>query len=114
MMLDEIQQRLIEFAAKRDWEKFQSPKNLSMALSVEAAELLEHFQWKSEEESKHLSDEDKKAISYELADVFMYTLLLAKRMDIDLPAATQEKITINEKRYPADIVRGSAKKHDQY
>lgn len=113
-MIDDIQQRLTAFAAERDWEKFQSPKNLSMALSVEASELLEHFQWLTEEESHQISGEELKAVSYELADIFMYTLLTAKRMNINLVTAVNEKIALNEKRFPVDKVKGSAKKQDEY
>ncbi|MFL0810459.1 MAG: nucleotide pyrophosphohydrolase [Agarilytica sp.] len=112
--IEELTQALLAFAEARDWKQFQSPKNLSMAIAVEAAELMEHFQWLSTEASTQLPTDKKQAASYELADVFMYTLLLAKRMNIDLMNATQEKMRINEEKYPADLVRGSAKKYDEY
>lgn len=112
--MEDLSQALLEFADARDWKQFQSPKNLSMSIAVEAAELMEHFQWLSTEESKQLSAENKKEAAFELADIFMYSLLLAKRMDVDLIATAKEKMLINEKKYPADKVRGSALKYDEY
>lgn len=112
--MEDLSQALLEFADARDWKQFQSPKNLSMSIAVEAAELMEHFQWLSTEESKQLSAEKKKEAALELADIFMYSLLLAKRMDVDLIATAKEKMLINEKKYPADKVRGSALKYDEY
>lgn len=110
--IEEIQKYLLDFAHQRDWAQFQSPKNLSMALAVEAAELLEHFQWLTEQESQQLPDEKQQQVAYELADIFMYTLLTAKRLDIDIIRATTEKMQINEMRYPADRVKGSPLKHN--
>ena len=110
----ELQEKIVAFAQERNWEQFHSPKNLSMALAVEASELMEHFQWLTEEQSRQLPADKHKMVSHELADVFMYVLLLAKRMDIDLYRASEEKIAINSERYPADLVRGSAKKHSDY
>ncbi|WP_086930407.1 nucleotide pyrophosphohydrolase [Agarilytica rhodophyticola] len=112
--IDKLQDKLIAFAQLRDWEKFQSPKNLSMALAVEASELMEHFQWLSEEESSNLNTTKKQDVAFELADVFMYTLLLARRMEIDIVQTAEKKIEINNQRYPADIVKGSAKKYNEY
>ncbi len=114
MDLPELQQKLLAFAEARDWEQFQSPKNLAMSISIEAAELMEHFQWLSTEESLTLNPEQRNAVAYELADVFMYTLLMAKRMDIDLPEITQKKMTVNEQRYPVDKVKGKSLKHTEY
>jgi NTP pyrophosphatase (non-canonical NTP hydrolase) len=105
---------LKEFAVVRDWEKFHSPKNLSMALIVEAAELVEHFQWLTEEQSYKLSKEKHQEVGYEMADILLYLIRLSERLDIDLIAAAEEKVKINEKRYPADKVRGSAKKYSDY
>jgi len=105
---------LKEFAVVRDWEKFHSPKNLSMALIVEAAELVEHFQWLTEEQSYKLSKEKHQEVGYEMADILLYLIRLSERLDIDLIAAAEGKVKINEKRYPADKVRGSAKKHSDY
>lgn len=112
--LDDLQQRLLMFAKERDWEQFHAPKNLAMALAVEAAELMEHFQWLSEAQSEALSDDKLRAVGYELADVFIFTLRLAERLGVNLPQLVDEKIKINEHKYPAEKVRGSAKKYNEY
>ncbi|WP_058554696.1 nucleotide pyrophosphohydrolase [Thiohalocapsa sp. ML1] len=112
--LDQLSARLLAFARERDWEQFQSPKNLSMALAGEAGELLEHFQWLTEAQSHALSEEKRRAVAHELADILSYLLRLAERLDIDLIAATHEKIAINECRYPADKVRGDARRATEY
>jgi len=109
-----MQTRLREFAQARDWEQFHSPKNLSMALIVEAAELVEHFQWLTEPQSTSLPADKLQQVAYELADIFIYTLRLADRLHVDLPATVQRKIELNEKKYPADKVKGSAKKYTEY
>jgi NTP pyrophosphatase (non-canonical NTP hydrolase) len=108
--LDELKERLREFARERDWEQFHSPKNLAMALIVEAAELVEHFQWLTEAQSQALDPEKREQVAQELADVFLYLVRLADRLDIDLMDAAQRKIVLNAQKYPADKVRGSAKK----
>ena len=108
--LEELKERLREFARERDWEQFHSPKNLAMALIVEAAELVEHFQWLTEAQSKALAPEKREQVAQELADVFIYLVRLADRLDIDLLDAAQRKIMLNARKYPADKVRGSAKK----
>lgn len=105
-----LQQRLREFAQARDWEQFHSPKNLSMALIVEAAELVEHFQWLTANESAHLTPEQWQAVEEEIADVFLYLLRLSDLLGVNLVDAAERKIARNEKKYPADEVRGSAKK----
>ena len=109
-----LQQRLAAFAAARDWEQFHSPKNLAMALSVEAAELVEEFQWLTEAESKALDAERRERVRLELADVFIYLLRLADRLDVDLLRAADDKIALNERKYPADRVRGDARKYTEY
>lgn len=109
-MLDELKRRLQEFARARDWEQFHSPKNVSIALIVEAAELVEHFQWLTEEESFRLSPEQLRAVEEEIADVFIYLTRLADLLGVDLLVAADRKIALNEKKYPADAVRGSAQK----
>ncbi len=114
MQIEALTKRLRQFADDRDWDQFHAPKNLSMALIVEAAELAEHFQWMSEQQSSELSAEKLKEVSYELADVFIYCLRLADKLGVDLPKAVDEKIVINEKKYPADKVRGSSKKYTEY
>ena len=109
-----LQQRLAAFAAARDWEQFHSPKNLAMALSVEAAELVEEFQWLTEEQSRLLDAERRERVRLELADVFIYLLRIADKLDVDLLRAADDKIAHNEKKYPADRVRGDSRKYDQY
>jgi NTP pyrophosphatase (non-canonical NTP hydrolase) len=108
--LDDLRNQLRDFARARDWEQFHSPKNLSMALIVEAAELLEHFQWLTESQSQVLNPEKREQVAQELADVLLYLVRLADRLDIDLLDAAQRKLVINAHKYPADKVRGSAKK----
>ena len=112
--LRELQARLKAFACARDWEQFHSPKNLAMALVVEAAELVEHFQWLTEEQSGNLPPDKLAEVELELADIFIYLLRLTEELGVDLMAATGRKIAINEERYPADKVRGSARKYDEY
>lgn len=108
--LDDLRNQLREFAHARDWEQFHSPKNLSMALIVEAAELVEHFQWLTESQSQTLDQEKREQVAQELADVLLYLVRLADRLDIDLLDAARRKLVINAQKYPADKVRGSAKK----
>ena len=112
--LDDLSNRLLEFALSRDWTQFHSPKNLSMALAGEAGELLEHFQWLSEVQSANPSPEKKEAIALEMADILIYLLRLAERLDIDILDAAYRKMAINEQRYPADKVRGDARRADEY
>jgi NTP pyrophosphatase (non-canonical NTP hydrolase) len=109
-----LQQRLAEFAAARDWQQFHSPKNLSMALSVEAAELVEEFQWLTEEQSRQLDSERRERVRLELADVFIYLLRIADTLGVDLLRAADDKIALNEKKYPAERVRGDARKYTDY
>lgn len=106
-----IAHRLRDFARERDWEKFHSPKNLAMALSVEAAELLEVFQWLSEEQSKQLSPEALAAVSEEAADVLLYLIQLSDKLDIDLIAAANKKLAVNAQKYPVSRARGTSKKY---
>ncbi|QVL46929.1 MAG: nucleotide pyrophosphohydrolase [Thiocapsa sp.] len=112
--LDQLNARLLAFARERDWEQFHSPKNLAMALAGEAGELLEHFQWLSEQQSAELSAEKKRQVAHELADILNYLVRLAERLDIDLLAAADEKIAINAARYPVDKVRGDARRASEY
>lgn len=112
--LEKLQQRLQVFADERDWNQFHSPKNLAMALVVEAGELAEHFQWLTQEESYKLSEDKLEKVGEELADTFVYLVRLASQLGIDLPTAVDRKIRLNEEKYPADRVRGSAKKYNEY
>ena len=109
-----LQHRIAAFAAARDWEPFHSPKNLAMALSVEAAELVEEFQWLTEEQSRALDAERRERVRLELADVFIYLLRIADKLGVDLVAAANDKIVLNEKKYPAERVRGDARKYSDY
>lgn len=112
--IEQLQQRLLDFARQRDWEQFHAPKNLAMALIVEAAELVEHFQWLTEQQSESLPEDKLQEVAFELADIFIYTLRLSQRLGIDLPQTVEKKIAINEQKYPADRVRGSSKKYTEY
>ena len=112
--LYQLQKRLKGFAEARDWEQFHSPKNLSMALMVEAAELVEHFQWLTQQQSHELEAERLREVSHEMADIFIYLLRLCERLGVDLYQAVEEKIVINEKKYPAERVRGSSRKYTEY
>ena len=112
--LEQLKIRLREFAKERDWDQFHTPKNLSMALAGEAGELLEHFQWLTEKESMNLSDEKLDAVAQELADVQVYLVRLADKLGVGLADAVEKKMLINAEKYPADQVRGSAKKYDEY
>ncbi len=112
--LEDIQAYLREYAQARDWEKFHAPKNLSMALAVEAAELMEIFQWLPESLKPELDEEQQQNVRLEMADILMYLLRMADMLDINLIEAVQEKVVVNERRYPADRVRGSSKKYTNY
>jgi NTP pyrophosphatase (non-canonical NTP hydrolase) len=109
-----LQQRLAAFAAARDWDQFHSPKNLAMALSVEAAELVEEFQWLTEEQSRQLDAERRERVRLEVADVFIYLLRLADKLGVDVMRAAEDKIALNEQKYPADRVRGDSRKYTEY
>ncbi len=112
--LDQLNLRLKAFAQIRDWEQFHSPKNLSMALIAECAELVEHFQWLTEEQSLNLPEATREAVSLEMADILIYLIRCAERLDINLVAAANRKIGINERRYPAERVRGDARRAGEY
>lgn len=112
--LDSLRQRLAAFARDRDWEQFHSPKNLSMALIAEAAELVEHFQWLSEEQSSRLPAKKLEEVRLELADIQIYLIRIADRLGVDLVRAAMDKIEVNELRYPVDKVRGDARRAAEY
>ncbi|MEH6628636.1 MAG: nucleotide pyrophosphohydrolase [Motiliproteus sp.] len=111
---DNIKHQIREFASERDWDKFHSPKNLAMALNVEAGELMEHFQWLTEEESQQLDDGRLTEIADEIADVQVYLIRLADRLSIDIPAAVSAKMIKNAKKYPAELVKGRSDKYHYY
>jgi NTP pyrophosphatase (non-canonical NTP hydrolase) len=112
--LDELKERVRAFVAERDWDRFHSPKNLAMALSVEASELVELFQWLTEAESAALDAAQRRRVAEELADVLWFLLRLSDRLGIDLLEAAELKLAANAAKYPADRVRGKAAKYDQY
>ena len=109
-ILEDLKKRLREFARERDWEQFHSPKNLSMALIVEAAELVEHFQWLTQEQSKNLPEKTLREVEQEMADVFIYLNRMADLLGIDLLDASKRKMALNAKKYPAQEVKGKADK----
>ena len=109
-----LRDKLRKFVAERDWDQYHSPKNLAMALSVEAAELVEHFQWLTEDQSRRLPAEKLEAVRDEMADVLVYLVRLADKLDVDLLEAAARKIEKNALKYPADKVRGSMKKYSDY
>jgi dCTP diphosphatase len=111
--LDDLRDQLRQFASARDWDQFHSPKNLAMALAVEAAELVENFQWLTEEQSRNLPPEILRATREEIADVLLYLVRIADELGIDPLAAAEEKMIANEKKYPVDKARGSAKKYTE-
>ena len=100
MNFSDLQERLRQFADERDWEPFHSPKNLAMALSVEAAELLEHFQWLSESESANVSEQTREEIAAEIADIQIYLAMIAGKLGIDIDQAVHQKIAANALKYP--------------
>ncbi len=112
--LECLRRRLAEFANDRDWQQFHSPKNLSMALIAEAAELVEHFQWLSEAQSLSLDDRKRSQVRLELADILIYLIRTADQLGIDLIAAANDKIAINDERYPVEIVKGKAGRADDF
>jgi dCTP diphosphatase len=112
--LTQLRNKLRDYVEARDWDQFHSPKNLVMALSVEASELLEHFQWLSEEQSHTLTPEKHEQVAQEMSDVLVYLVRLADKLDIDLLEAADAKLKLNALKYPADKVRGSAKKYTEY
>lgn len=112
--LELIRQRLREFANERDWDQFHSPKNLSMALSVEVSELVECFQWLTEEQSYSLSVEQVNTVADEIADIQLYLVRLADKVGVDIGAALEQKIEKNETKYPVEKAKGSSKKYTEY
>lgn len=108
-----LRDQLRRFAAARDWQQFHTPKNLAMALSVEAAELLECFQWLTPEQSARLSAGDRRAVEEEIADVLLYLLRLSDVLGIDPLAAAGRKMKLNARKYPVALSRGSARKYSR-
>jgi NTP pyrophosphatase (non-canonical NTP hydrolase) len=111
---DTLKEKIRTFVADRDWDQYHTPKNLSMALIAECGELVEHFQWLTEAESADIPAEGLEEIGHEIADVFVYLLRLSDKLGIDMVEAVNRKMLLNEAKYPADEVRGSAKKYTEY
>jgi NTP pyrophosphatase (non-canonical NTP hydrolase) len=112
--MEELAEKLRRFAADREWEQYHSPKNLASALVVEAAELLEHFQWLTEQQSRALHPAKAAKVREEIGDILIYLVRLADELDIDLLEAANDKLDKNEEKYPADKVRGKALKYNEY
>ena len=110
--LRDLRDALRSFAAERDWDQFHSPRNLAAALAVEAAELLEPFQWLTDEQSRELSTEARAAVEQEMADVLRYLVRLADKLGVDLEQAARAKIALNAEKYPVERARGSSQKYD--
>ena len=110
MDIKEIQNNLAKFAEERDWDQFHSPKNLAMALTSEVGELNELFQWLTEELSKNVDNDE---IRQEIADIFIYILRLADKLNINIEDAVREKMEINAKKYPIDLAKGNATKYNK-
>ena len=114
MTLEQLNEQIESFVTERDWRKFHSPKNLSMAMSIEASEVMEHFQWLTEEESRNIDETKRKEVADELGDVFIYLLRICAELQLDLVESAALKLRKNGEKYPADIVRGSSKKYTEY
>ena len=111
--LDRLRADLASFAADRDWGQFHSPKNLASALIVEAAELLEHFQWLTPQESQRLPEPKREAVSQEIGDVLLYLIQLSASLEIDPVAAARAKLAMNALKYPVDKARGHSRKYNE-
>ena len=109
--LSRLRDELRRFATERDWDQYHSPKNLAAALCVEAAELLEHFQWCTDNESKALPPDQLAEVQEEMADVLLYLVRLADKLDVDLFEAANNKIVLNAQKYPVDKARGNNRKY---
>jgi NTP pyrophosphatase (non-canonical NTP hydrolase) len=108
-----LSERMAAFAAERDWDQFHNPKNLAMALAGEAGEVLEHFQWLSFEEAASLPRVAREEVALECADVLLFLVRLAGKLEIDLAAAAERKLALNAKKYPVAKSRGRATKYDK-
>ncbi len=115
MINDKLKEKLLDFRERRDWEKFHTPKDLAISLVLEAAELLENFQWKTNSEVVHLlTGKDREKIYEEIADIAIYISYLCHDLNVSLEEIVTTKLAKNEKKYPADKVKGSAKKYNKY
>ncbi len=112
--LQQLKEQVGNFVRERDWEQFHTPKNLSMSIAIEAAELMEHFQWLTVEQSKDLPDPALHDIGEELADIVIYSLSMANALNLDLAQTVRAKMAKNISKYPSDKVRGKAHKYTWY
>ena len=112
--ITKLREKIRLFASERDWNQFHTPKNLAMALSVEASEIVELFQWLTAEESQSLSAAKRQALEEEIGDVMIYLINLGDKFGIDPIRAAEKKLAINAKKYPAKLVKGKAKKYTEY
>jgi dCTP diphosphatase len=111
--LETLRARIAAFAAERDWEQFHNPKNLSMSVAIEAAELMEHFQWLTPAQAADLPASTRDELALECADVLLYLVRLCDKLDIDLAAAAGKKLALNAQKYPAEKARGKMTKYDK-
>ncbi|NOZ69919.1 MAG: nucleotide pyrophosphohydrolase [Deferribacteres bacterium] len=115
MISDELKKKLLEFRRERDWEKFHRPKELAVSLVIEASELLENFQWKTDGEvAAMLKGKSAEGVSEEIADIAIYLTYLCHDLNLDLEEIVSRKLDKNREKYPAHRVRGSAKKYNEY
>ena len=112
--MENLRAAISAFIEERDWEQFHSPKNLAMALSVEVAEIVEHFQWLTEEQSQNLPPEKLAEVREEIGDVMIYLVELSEKLGIDSVKAAKAKLEINSQKYPAALVKGKASKYTEY
>jgi NTP pyrophosphatase (non-canonical NTP hydrolase) len=112
--IEELKGKIEKFIEERDWDKYHSPKNLAISISIEAAELLEIFQWKSGKESYSLKEEELERVKEEVGDIFIYLLNLCSKLNIDPIDSAFNKLRINERKYPAEMVKGKAFKYNHY
>tara|TARA_Y100000996_G_scaffold414870_1_gene407144 strand:- start:2150 stop:2500 length:351 start_codon:yes stop_codon:yes gene_type:complete len=113
MDIEKIKNIINKFAEDRNWDQFHTPKNLSMALSVEASELVEIFQWLNDEESKNLDEKNLQSVREELADILIYLIRISHKLEIDLKESILEKIKINEIKYPIELSKDNAIKYNR-
>lgn len=110
----QLQDAMQRFSEERDWDQFHSPKNLAMALTIEASELQECFQWLTEAQSKELDDMQLSAVRDEIADVQLYLVHLAAKLNVNIEAACWAKMEKNAEKYPVELAKGSARKYTSY
>ena len=113
MDIEKIKNKIKHFSKERNWDKFHTPKNLSMALSVEASELVEIFQWLDNKESNNLNDETLKSVKEEIADILIYLIRIADKLNINIEESVIEKLKINEQKYPIDLSKNNATKYNK-